>query len=451
MEDFGSDTWRAYHQPIGEGGFIQAEARLRRDRHVIGRTSRVAIFCGDLSGAGGAERLAFEEAHALRGMGHEVRILAFRFGADATFSGRYSEDVELIDVGSGRGAAQFLAASRGLLRVLRRWRPQLVIAMSPNECARLLAPALLTGTPYITHINGTQFWFPPAQDLTKYAWSYRNVLRRVLDVSPGHAEFIPRSVRGIGPRKRIHIELSVLLHRAAVRHARQRIALSRRMAWEIELMYRRPAVSLKGAFPEAMLNYTPHGDPTAAYRIGGGPIVLNVNRLEPRKRVALTIDAFEVLLRRIPNAALVIGGVGPSEKMLHSVVAERGLGDRVHFLGFVEEDALWDWLAAADVFVHPNWAEFAIAPYEALALGTNVVWSTEMEIDPELARYPHIFPSQPEPTAMARQIAAALAAPRATPEQRQVLGVFSWERYFAKLERIISSEINRDPESPLGQ
>jgi len=45
---------------------------------------------------------------------------------------------------------------------------------------------------------------------------------------------------------------------------------------------------------------------------------------------------------------------------------------------------------------------------------------------------------------MARQIAAALAAPRATPEQRQVLRLYSWEHYFAKLERIIRGEIKRD-------
>ena len=33
---------------------------------------------------------------------------------------------------------------------------------------------------------------------------------------------------------------------------------------------------------------------------------------------------------------------------------------------------------------HPNWAEFAIAPLEALALNKKVVWSTEMEIDETL-------------------------------------------------------------------
>ena len=214
-------------------------------------------------------------------------------------------------------------------------------------------------------------------------------------------------------------------------------------------MYGRPAVSIKGAFPTSLLGRRVMSDPSAGIRVRGGPVILNVNRLEPRKRVALTIAAFEVFLRDHPDAILAIGGVGPSEPELRALVEDRKLGQSVRFLGFIREFDLWDWLATCDVFVHMNWAEFAIAPYEALALGSNVVWSTEMELDPELARYPHIFPSQPEPAALARQITAALAAPRATPEQRQTLRVFSWEHYFAALEEIISVAIDPGAERAL--
>ena len=416
---------------------------MHREGHLSTGAGRIAIFMGDLSAAGGAERLVFEEARALRTAGHDVRILTFQLHDDATFSGRYRDDVTVIPLGQHGSLGRFALATLGLIRFLRRWRPDLVIAMSTNECARLLMPTTLIRTPYLTHINGTQFWFPPEQDLTKYAWSYRRALKTVLAVSPGHSEFVPQSVAGIGVRRRLRIELSALLHRVAVRRARQRITFSRRMAWEVELMYGRPAVSNKGAFPRSLLDHQVTSDRASGVRIRGGPVILNVNRLEPRKRVALTIAAFELFRREHADAVLVIGGVGPSEPELRALVEHRQLAQSVHFLGFVAEHELWDWLATCDVFVHPNWAEFAIAPYEALAVGTNVVWTTEMELDPELERYPHIFPSQPEPAAMARQIAAALAAPRATPGQRQALRVFSWEEYFARLERIISSEIGR--------
>jgi glycosyltransferase involved in cell wall biosynthesis len=397
-------------------------------------------LCGDLSAAGGAERLVFEEAQALRGSGLEVLILSFKFHGGVTFSGHYDSAVEVIRGGSG--ITGLATGAIALVQILTRWHPDLVIAMSPNDCARLVVPCTLLRTPYITHINGTQFWFPPEQDLTKYAWSYRRVLRRVLSTSPGHAEFIPRSMQGIGPRRRLRIELTAVLHRLAVRRARQRIAFSRRMAWEIELMYGRPAVSIKGAFPESILAYVPRSDPCSDYRIGGGPVILNVNRLEPRKRVEVAITAFELLLASVPDAVLLIGGVGPSAPRLRELVVERRIENRVRFLGFVPELDLWDWLAGCDVFIHPNWAEFAIAPYEALALGTNVVWSTEMEVDPTLAQYKHLFSAAPEPRAMADQLLAALKTPRALQSERETLRPFSWEHYFAQLLLIVDAEVH---------
>jgi len=414
---------------------------LRRDGGLTRARRRVAIFSVDLTAAGGAERVVFEEATALTERGFEVRVLACRYSPDVTFSGRYAVGFALIRVSGGSGLRGFIAASVGLLRTILQWRPDLVIATSPNECARLLLPSFITGTPYITHINGTQFWFPPEQDLTKYAWAYRKVLRRVLEVSPGHEEFVPLAVPGIGPALRVRIELSAFLHRLAVRRASARITFSRRMAWEVELMYERPALSIKGAFPATILRYRPRTDPALRYRVSGSPVVLNVNRLEPRKRVALTVQAFELVLQHVPTAVLVIGGVGASEKEIRELIESRGLDDRVHMIGFIAEQELWDWLARCDVFVHPNWAEFAIAPYEALALGTNVVWSTEMEVDPNLQGNPHIFPAAPDPASMAKQIIAALAAPRADPQEREELRLYTWERYFDEVRSIVDQNV----------
>jgi hypothetical protein len=64
-------------------------------------------------------------------------------------------------------------------------------------------------------------------------------------------------------------------------------------------------------------------------------------------------------------------------------------------LGYVKEEDLWDYLAACDVFAHPNWADFAIAPYEALALQRKVVWSNEMEKSGQVTGNRHVFPAEP--------------------------------------------------------
>jgi glycosyltransferase involved in cell wall biosynthesis len=170
-------------------------------------------------------------------------------------------------------------------------------------------------------------------------------------------------------------------------------------------------------------------------------VILNINRLDPRKRVGLVIEAFSLVLRELPDAVLLIGGRGPSEDGLRVLVDDLQLNDRVHFLGFVDEAELADWLAGCDVFVHPNWAEFAIAPYEALAVGANVVWSNEMEMDPDLELYPHIFQAVPRPDAMAKEMVRAAGADRATLSERATLTAYTWERYFSQLNDIVAREM----------
>lgn len=414
---------------------------MRSDSRRVTVPPSVAIFCSDLSAPGGAERVVFEEASALRRRGYHVDIVTFFFRPTVRFSDSYDSTVTVLKTAESNSVLRFASGVFGILRFLLRSRPQIVISMSAGDCARLWLPAILTRTKYITHINGTQFWFPPEEDLTKYSWLHRRSLQKVLEVSPRHEEFVPRSVAGIGPMNRLRLELSARLHWIAVRRSSQRIAFSRRMAWEIEMIYQKPALSLKGAFPASLLSYSPRSDPAAKFRIGSGPVILNVNRLDPRKRVGLVIEAFALVLREIPDAVLLIGGKGPCEVRLRALVEDLQLTERVHFLGFVDEAELADWLAGCDVFVHPNWAEFAIAPYEALAVGTNVVWSNEMEMDPELKLYPHIFPAIPDRDAMAKEVIRAAGADRATLSERAALSPYTWERYFAQLEDIIAREM----------
>src|SRR5207245_1919100 len=151
------------------------------------------------------------------------------------------------------------------------------IALSATDCALLWAPAMLTRTPYITHINGTIFWFPT--DRTKYSFVHRRGLRRILATSPFSEEFVNHRAPPMGLLAKLKREAMALLHWLGVRGARRRLTFSRRMAWEVTELYGVPAEELKGAFPRSALGYRPKGDPLTRFRIGGGPVVLNVNRL----------------------------------------------------------------------------------------------------------------------------------------------------------------------------
>jgi glycosyltransferase involved in cell wall biosynthesis len=130
---------------------------------------------------------------------------------------------------------------------------------------------------------------------------------------------------------------------------------------------------------------------------------------------------------------LVIGGTGPEEGHLKAIARELGLDGRVRFVGYIREDELWDYLAMCDVFVHPNWAEFAISPYEALALQRKVVWSSEMEMDEDLRANRHVFIADPTVEDFALAMDRALRADVRTVDD---LSKYTWGAY---TEQVLSA------------
>src|SRR5688572_9957281 len=110
----------------------------------------------------------------------------------------------------------------------------------------------------------------------------------------------------------------------------------------------------------------------ARYR---GPLVLFVGRLVPYKGV-------DVLLRALPPSAgtLLVAGDGPLGASLRAVARALGLGDRVVFLGPVDEGELAALYHACDVFVLPSTGPneaFGLVQLEAMACGKPVL-STDL-------------------------------------------------------------------------
>lgn len=396
---------------------------------------KIAIFSAILTGAGGAERLLFEEAARLESMGHPTSVVALRFHKDSTF-GVYTFPVDVLGDVSAPSAVKILLGGVRLLRWMRRERPRLIVATSIYDCAYLWLPSLLTRTPYVTHVHGSVFWFET--DRTKYASIHRQALSRLLDASPFHGEFVPRHLR-LSLAQRLRAELMARLIRAGVRRARRRFTMSRRVAWEVELLYGVPAQAQRGAYPRSLLKAEPTPAPTSSDQ---HPHFLNLNRLEPRKRVDLVIRALAALRGRYPNAQLSIAGTGPTEQKLRRLVGDLDLADHVRFLGFVPEDGRLALIASSDVFVHPNWADFAVAAYEPLALGIKVVWSTENEIDEDLLATGLVFPADPTIDAFAAAMQAAFEAPPGRRDER-ALDRYTWEHYFGVIHTAIDAALQR--------
>jgi rhamnosyl/mannosyltransferase len=104
---------------------------------------------------------------------------------------------------------------------------------------------------------------------------------------------------------------------------------------------------------------------------GDRPVLLCVGRLIYYKGLEYAVDAMTEV-----EADLLVVGTGPLRESLEARARERGVADRVTFLGYVDDDRLQYCYDRADVFVFPSVAAsegFGIVQLEAMAYGTPVV------------------------------------------------------------------------------
>ncbi|MBB4859691.1 glycosyltransferase involved in cell wall biosynthesis [Novosphingobium chloroacetimidivorans] len=173
-----------------------------------------------------------------------------------------------------------------------------------------------------------------------------------------------------------------------------------------------------------------------------GPLLVTTGALIARKGQRLVIEALD----QLPGARLALAGAGEDEAALRSLVRERGLADRVHFLGQVGHEALPPLLSAADVLVLPSASEgLANAWVEALACGTPIVV-------PDIGGAREVVQDRSAGRIVARDSAAIAAGVReilaAPPSQAEVAAHadrFSWDANADNLVRFWSGVLAAEP------
>jgi phosphatidylinositol alpha-1,6-mannosyltransferase len=91
----------------------------------------------------------------------------------------------------------------------------------------------------------------------------------------------------------------------------------------------------------------------------GGPFLLTLARLEPRKGVDMLIRALPGLAASHPGITLLVAGDGPDRARLAALAAEAGVAARVQFLGRIEEGMKAALFRSADLFAMPTRREGA--------------------------------------------------------------------------------------------
>lgn len=107
--------------------------------------------------------------------------------------------------------------------------------------------------------------------------------------------------------------------------------------------------------------------------VDGDELLIGVaNRLAPVKAIEYAIRAMPAVVKRFPNARLVIVGEGPSEADLRREAANSGVADRIDFAGFRRN--VPELLPAFDIVVQPSrWEGLSISLLEAMAAGRPLV------------------------------------------------------------------------------
>jgi len=383
---------------------------------------KVVLFANGLPDAGGAARLMMEEADFFRRRGVETKLLLFKLNPKALF-GHKELDVEII------GASGTVSRVRALRKRLKEINPDLIICDSFWSSYYLYFATMFTGIPYVSHVHATFFWFYDEPYPLKYALLHRRVFDEIRNSVPGHREFITKNP-GLGMWKKLKLNALALMDYLSIRKARKVFVLSNHMKWEFGRIYKKDAVAVRGCLKPEIFSYRPKKNIKKSLGIMGKKMILNVNVLHKRKRVDLLIRAFAKLRKMRDDVFLVIGGSGDQEHRLRSLVKGLNLDNDVKFVGYIKDGELWDYYCSSDVFVHPNWAEFAISPFEVLGLGKKVIWTTEMENDKGFLDKNQLFVTEPDVDSLTKTMNRALNTKMTG---RIDMSRYTWDRYFTKI------------------
>lgn len=111
--------------------------------------------------------------------------------------------------------------------------------------------------------------------------------------------------------------------------------------------------------------------------------ILQLGRIVPRKGIDNVIEAFGIVHEQIPNLRLLIVGGQLNDPdtvleitRLKHLSIEKGVEEKVIFVGNKEREELKYYYSAAEIFITTPWYEpFGITPLEAMACGTPVIGS----------------------------------------------------------------------------
>lgn len=217
--------------------------------------------------------------------------------------------------------------------------------------------------------------------------------------------------------------------RATAAHARHILASSAFTAGELRARL---------GVPAERLSVVPlgHAAPSAELPAPGvtPPCLLAVGTLEPRKNLAVVLEAYRMLRETQPAAPplAVVGGRGWGGVTVAALAGRLGIAEAVRELGFVPDARLFALYAGAAALIFPSLAEgFGFPPLEAMAAGCPVVVSNAASL-PEVVGEAGLLVDPRDPAAIAAALQRLLTEPGLADRLRALgrarAAEFTWPR-----------------------
>ena len=188
------------------------------------------------------------------------------------------------------------------------------------------------------------------------------------------------------------------------------VAVSRFTAGDLERVLGVPARKIR-VVHNPVREWGPVEDP-AVFRKRmrlSGRLIATAGRQDPYKNVAGLVRAMPGILRKVPDATLIVAGPpDPRYPEAGREASRLGIAQRVRFTGWLSDADLGALYRASDCFVFPSLYEgFGMPPLEAMRFGTSVVASDRTSI-PEVLGDAAVYADPEDPAALADAVIRVL-------------------------------------------
>lgn len=340
---------------------------------------------------------------ALAKTDHDVGYLRLERGKQQLEDRALPPDIEQIQWAGGHSKVSLMDGPRllfDLLRVIRRYKPDLIQAGPLQRCAFLVA---LAGFQPLVSMSWGYDLLVDADRNRWWRWATRFTLKR--------------SATLVGD--------SEVIRRRAVQHGMipERIVT---FPWGADIR-----------------RYAPGADDGLRERLGWDEktfVILSTRGWAPIYGIEELIRASVLAAQKCPELRVLMLGSGPQSRLIRTIVERAQMIDRVHFPGQVRQAQLPQYYRAADLYVSASHSDgTSISLLEAMACGRPVLVSdipgNREWVEPNVNGW--LFP-EGDVNALARAILHAVEARDRLSEMGKVARKLAqqranWERNFPKL------------------